>query len=71
MVEIGGQIGGQVTGYAVEVLERFQQRRRLRVHRLEAYTTVPEGHGASLGSLMIPFSMTAVMLMASNISACR
>lgn len=31
-------------------------------------TTVPEAHGTSLGNLIIPFSMTAVMLMEENLA---
>lgn len=37
MVEIGGEIGGQVVGHAVEVFKRLEQRRRLLVHRLNAH----------------------------------
>lgn len=37
VVEIGGKIGGHIIGHAVEVLERFQQRRRLLIHRLNAH----------------------------------
>jgi hypothetical protein len=50
VIEIGGKVGGQITGHAVEILQRFEQRRRLLVHRLNAH----DGAGCPLHILGQP-----------------
>ena len=37
VVEIGGEIGRQITGDAIKILERFKERGRLLIHRLNAH----------------------------------
>ena len=64
MVEIGGEIGGQVIRHAVKFLESVQKRGRL-LSTGSMRTIVPDFHGTFSGSLITPFSMTAVMRMAA------